>query len=244
LFPVFAKVREKARQTSCASNLKQIGLGFTQYVQDNDETYPPVNVSGGNQEWGQSIYPYIKSANVFKCPSNPFANTRVLGGANPAPNGAPQLPASYAVNYHVLGWWAAVTSLPPITIAGINTPSGKILVAESQGEHGIAHEDWTGVNDWSNRSFSGHTGLMNCAFLDGHVKTLRPTQTINAPGATPQFNMWGNFQTNVPADGPNCGGKITGPDWNGQPDNNINCEAGPPTGELMAALRNLETKYK
>ena len=40
LFPVFAKAREKARQITCASNLKQIGLGFTQYIQDYDERLP------------------------------------------------------------------------------------------------------------------------------------------------------------------------------------------------------------
>src|ERR1700760_1989216 len=40
LFPVFAQVREKARQATCASNQKQIGLGILQYVQDNDEIYP------------------------------------------------------------------------------------------------------------------------------------------------------------------------------------------------------------
>jgi len=41
LFPVFAQAREKARQTTCASNLKQIGTAFMMYVQDYDETYPP-----------------------------------------------------------------------------------------------------------------------------------------------------------------------------------------------------------
>ncbi|MCW3060774.1 MAG: prepilin-type N-terminal cleavage/methylation domain, partial [Capsulimonas sp.] len=40
LFPVFAKAREKARQTTCASNLRQLGLAMLQYVQDNDETFP------------------------------------------------------------------------------------------------------------------------------------------------------------------------------------------------------------
>ena len=40
LFPVFAKAREKARQASCSSNEKQLGLGIIQYVQDNDEMFP------------------------------------------------------------------------------------------------------------------------------------------------------------------------------------------------------------
>jgi prepilin-type N-terminal cleavage/methylation domain-containing protein len=41
LFPVFAKAREKARQTSCLSNLKQLSLAILQYTNDNNETYPP-----------------------------------------------------------------------------------------------------------------------------------------------------------------------------------------------------------
>jgi len=45
LFPVFAQAREKARQASCESNEKQIGLAITQYVQDYDETYMPATLS-------------------------------------------------------------------------------------------------------------------------------------------------------------------------------------------------------
>ncbi len=40
LFPVFAKAREKARQSSCLSNMKQIVLGTMQYAQDYDERLP------------------------------------------------------------------------------------------------------------------------------------------------------------------------------------------------------------
>ena len=48
LFPVFAKAREKARQISCLSNLKQLGLGFIQYIQDNDSTFPASTASNSN----------------------------------------------------------------------------------------------------------------------------------------------------------------------------------------------------
>ncbi|MEO7719178.1 MAG: DUF1559 domain-containing protein [Capsulimonas sp.] len=81
LFPVFAKAREKARQTTCTSNMRQIGLGMVQYVQDYDELYPPV-ILGGNiwsgcdaanptacTSWARVIMPYIKSDKVFICPS-------------------------------------------------------------------------------------------------------------------------------------------------------------------------------
>jgi len=74
LFPVFAQAREKARQTSCLSNLKQIGLGFMQYVQDNDETYPLVDynatVFGSQPVMLNGLDPYIKSHAVWFCPDN------------------------------------------------------------------------------------------------------------------------------------------------------------------------------
>jgi prepilin-type N-terminal cleavage/methylation domain-containing protein/prepilin-type processing-associated H-X9-DG protein len=79
LFPVFARARENARRASCQSNLKQLGLGIMQYVQDYDETMPPTlqtNVYGGgawnstdSRTWRTVIYPYVKSAQVYACPS-------------------------------------------------------------------------------------------------------------------------------------------------------------------------------
>jgi prepilin-type processing-associated H-X9-DG protein len=81
LFPVFARVRENARRASCQSNMKQLGLGIIQYTQDYDEHYPwgrTRSYLGGNYikatrdgvGWASSIYPYVKSAQVYKCPSD------------------------------------------------------------------------------------------------------------------------------------------------------------------------------
>ncbi|MBC8134327.1 MAG: DUF1559 domain-containing protein, partial [Fibrella sp.] len=78
LFPVFAQAREKARQASCLSNLKQLGLGVIQYVQDYDETYP-IGVGEGSYgtnptaHWQQAIVPYVKADGIFACPSDPEA---------------------------------------------------------------------------------------------------------------------------------------------------------------------------
>ena len=87
LFPVFARARENARRTSCTSNLKQIGLGLIQYSQDYDEQMPmdqfgPDNDQsgyGGNYKWMDAAYPYIKSEQIFDCPSDSFG---ALGGAS------------------------------------------------------------------------------------------------------------------------------------------------------------------
>lgn len=83
LFPVFAQAREKARQTSCLSNLKQMGLGFMMYAQDYDETMPAafilasptgvVGINGGGRAeipYEHQILPYIKNDQIFSCPSD------------------------------------------------------------------------------------------------------------------------------------------------------------------------------
>lgn len=80
LFPVFAQAREKARETTCISNLRQIGLGVRAYIQDYDETFPIFQaynaVSGGapgqpgHKGVEDEIAPYIKSTDIFKCPDD------------------------------------------------------------------------------------------------------------------------------------------------------------------------------
>jgi prepilin-type N-terminal cleavage/methylation domain-containing protein/prepilin-type processing-associated H-X9-DG protein len=78
LFPVFAQAREKARQASCLSNLKQMGLGLMQYVQDYDET-TPLSWYGVNNDncysWRGAMYPYVKNDQVYFCPSHTLTPT-------------------------------------------------------------------------------------------------------------------------------------------------------------------------
>ena len=88
LFPVFQKVRENARRASCASNIKQLTLGLTQYCQDADESFPnwqwmyrhgPANPPGDNNAttlWVNAIYPFVKSAAVYHCPDDPNNDSR------------------------------------------------------------------------------------------------------------------------------------------------------------------------
>ncbi len=80
LFPVFAKAREKARQSSCASNLKQMAIAMASYAQDYDETlHPHRDLVSSTYGWTDIIAPYVKNQQIFRCPSN--SNTPTVVGA-------------------------------------------------------------------------------------------------------------------------------------------------------------------
>ena len=122
LFPVFARARENARRSSCQSNLKQIGLGFAQYTQDYDEHFPlsvvwpgpgaaPAGVPVG---WADAIQPYLKSTQIYQCPSEPAA-------PNADPNSAGY--TDYFMNKNA---GDGVQALP-----SLNNPTLTILVGDS-----------------------------------------------------------------------------------------------------------------
>lgn len=80
LFPVFARARENARRTNCASNLKQIALGIMQYTQDNDEYFPrPRPFGGGPGDWVTPTLPYLKNTQLFRCPSHHQPAGAIMG---------------------------------------------------------------------------------------------------------------------------------------------------------------------
>jgi prepilin-type N-terminal cleavage/methylation domain-containing protein/prepilin-type processing-associated H-X9-DG protein len=122
LFPVFAKVREKARQTACLSNTKQIGLAFAQYIEDYDETFPngTYNYSpvGG---WASQIYPYVKSTGAFLCPDD----TTIPGGHQ----------SSFGMNANVAVSGYLASGKPNIVVAipKLNAPSSTVLLFEVAG---------------------------------------------------------------------------------------------------------------
>jgi len=145
LFPVFAKVREKARQTACLSNEKQLGLAFLQYIQDNDEELPcgPYGLTTYEVGWAGEVYPYVKSSNVFTCPDDP-----TIVQAPPTNNdwgnevaGVPFVPVSYSFNDAFMigtGWGTPLIPSPAqvgqyLHESTWNAPASTVLLMEVQG---------------------------------------------------------------------------------------------------------------
>jgi len=183
LFPVFGRARENARRSSCQSNLKQIGLGFAQYTQDYDERLPSGTVNSQGNGWAGQIQPYVKSQQLFVCPSDD--NT----------NGADRI--SYAANRVVIspadnGIRGAISSL--------NSTAKTILAFEYRG---VANRAWTWANEmsgfYSSNTFYSPTGngLSGGMMLSGDGNTggfyatgLLGTQT----GTVNPSNGWGQGQ--------------------------------------------------
>ncbi len=96
LFPVFAKAREKARQTSCLSNVKQLSLGMLMYVQDYDERFPrpwnymgvggwtpPGYVACNYMTWADMIMPYVNNDQLFQCATMQWTQAQMAYGTFP-----------------------------------------------------------------------------------------------------------------------------------------------------------------
>jgi prepilin-type N-terminal cleavage/methylation domain-containing protein/prepilin-type processing-associated H-X9-DG protein len=145
LFPVFAQAREKARQTTCSSNLRQLGIALAMYIQDADETAPsdtvkapPIN--GGVDDtvpYDRLLTPYIKNDGLWRCPSDSVRreNTFLWDGAFRTS----QSPRSYAIANQLKTKEAtdAGRDLDPNTgivgrsLAAIEAPAETITLTES-----------------------------------------------------------------------------------------------------------------
>jgi len=176
LFPVFARAREKARQTSCLSNVKQMGLGMLMYAQDYDEMFPgmsigPVRHSAVVPEhtkfnewhvgadwfdcWSNGIYPYIKNVQIFLCPSYGSSCYGVAYG----------LPA--------LGINAAQTGTTAIfgrpSMGTIKRPAEIMMIGEKGAGGGCQYI-------LSGQYYAGrmnHNDGTNLCFFDGHAKWMK-----------------------------------------------------------------------
>lgn len=167
LFPVFAKAREKARQSSCLSNHKQIVLGFLQYAQDYDETFPQAGAATGDNAiwpngalgqnyWPCRIFPYTKNSQVFNCPS-----------ATTAWNGAPS--AAIPIGYNVSGGGPQLARL-----ATVVNPSQTVLIGDTEGPAAYSFFNVWYSGPSAARGLSPiHNEGGNMGFVDGHCKWVK-----------------------------------------------------------------------
>ncbi len=211
LFPVFQKVRENARRATCQSNLKQIGLAFTQYTQDSDETLPPRANNAGTVFL--LLDSFIKSKGVWKCPSNPVSDAKLHKYPGDDPNNpSNNFPVSYGANENRANGSGGPfgDTQAQYTLAQLVAPSSLIAFAETTavyndmrvtaGNSCCFNQPNSPTNDAGNL-FAGHTGLSNFLFCDGHVKAMHPLATANecdpaSCGTPKQINMWTNDTSN------------------------------------------------
>jgi prepilin-type N-terminal cleavage/methylation domain-containing protein/prepilin-type processing-associated H-X9-DG protein len=186
LFPVFAQAREKARQISCVSNLKQIGLGALMYMQDYDDMMFPSayfsNATGTLYNWDGGtdfetggnyiaseglIQPYMKSVAIQDCPD-----------ASVIPLGTPPMPIAYGIN-QLIYYSTSFQQQPVPSIAQFTTPSETILLTDSAGydqRDGLYRQDdltWPSAGEPSSQA--RHQNTVSVLWMDGHVKSTHPT---------------------------------------------------------------------
>lgn len=220
LFPVFGRARENARRSSCQSNLKQIGLGIMQYVQDYDEKYPfTVNINGMAGEgadypdgsgqydgwynygtWRYNVNPYIKSTQVFKCPSTKEHDPGIMYLNADGSNGGvfPSSQWNYGVSENVIKSAYNLKVNDPskteevFSIAGINGAALLPMIADCSfamftDPSRIYNANHTNDPTYAapaqiNPAFARHFNGENILFADGHVKFM--TQSAMGPQAS------------------------------------------------------------
>jgi prepilin-type N-terminal cleavage/methylation domain-containing protein/prepilin-type processing-associated H-X9-DG protein len=176
LFPVFAQARSKARQISCLSNERQIGMAFLQYFQDNDEQFPHVR---GEVTWVETMQPYLKNRQILRCPADDSINW-----TQPLPGKTRVRMTSYTLN----GYLAPGVSKPeqggnfPF-LASIVRPASVIFLAESARNfdenyfHAHIWDPPASTKHWlpalnlpDDVNTKAHSEGFNTTYLDGHAK--------------------------------------------------------------------------
>ncbi len=182
LFPVFAKAREKARQSSCQSNLKQMGLAILQYTQDFDERYP--RYDGLPFHWNVVIYPYMKSMQLYDCPSggwvagrdNSTARNWIAGRRTTT--AACRVYSKYAYNYSG-GAYSSRTwnGLSNTALSSVTDPGGSFAVVEGRCNRIVPSDNTLDGNYYrGDTTDAPHNEGTNCAYTDGHAKWMKNAQ--------------------------------------------------------------------
>ena len=226
LFPVFAQAREKARQISCVSNVRQMGIAVSMYVQDQ-EGYPMMSSPSSfspRTRWPDYIYPYVKNEQLFACPSAPEDLFRNGWAHNPAAKKY----GGYGYNYQYLG-----NSRFPFTASDglIDKPSESVAVADTNavrkddkmigagvytvdppltssrgsgkasGYYGDGAECGSGPEGCRAKPAERHTEMVSVMFADGHSKAMKLSalDDYNRDG-TKDNGWWNGKASPTPAD--------------------------------------------
>lgn len=153
LFPVFAQAREKARQASCLSNMKQLGLSLCMYASDYDETLMQTTYEDPvlKVHWSYVVQPYVKNVGVFVCPADtsPVTPNIPCGpGQVPGLNCDAQAPRfSYLNNYNAI----PAHDFLPVSNASFTAPASLIVLTERRAKLPIANPT-TNVGQWKGTS--------------------------------------------------------------------------------------------
>jgi len=196
LLPVFFRAREKARQGSCQSNLRQLGMANAMYADDHDGMYvapcqPAGAAPGGRVWWMMLLQPYARSMSVLDCPS--YRDRGWCGNENGCEGGVDQRNRRYRGGYGInfgyfcdgamtwppTGWYPTPAGQPESVVDDV---AGTILIADADcvaADPGLRG----GPGNWRHdpEHAPRHNGGTNYLFCDGHVKWLK---TYHRPSDT------------------------------------------------------------
>lgn len=193
LFPVFAQAREKARQTSCASNLRQLGMAMLQYVQDYDERFPligyPTSTAPFYANWHDLLDPYTKNAQISLCPSS-LIPPKDSNGKTSTDFG---YNAVYLTNVKLD--FSNYQTAAGVSLAELGTPTETVLLTDSQASTtSFCGPDGKYLLPPSNPNFpcwgrpaALHSKGVNVQWTDGHIKWQRPEAFYGNQTPTDKF---------------------------------------------------------
>jgi len=201
LMPVFARAREKARTTSCMSNQRQITLALLSYAQDADEFLPRFSHGGGHMgsfgyggddgmRWADMVFPYVRNTQVFDCTSG-TTKLKIYSGGN-----------WFDIGTYSYGYVSASSGAEDFGVGGrglgvFPDPAGTIILCDDGRNEDAGDSECLGrviptagdsIETLATRvNGMRHTGAshsdvgehaLNAAYVDGHAKFVRLTQTF------------------------------------------------------------------